>query len=111
MAMFRVSDTIRHTETPEDGILLDVHGGQLFCRSVHRGFAEVSHPRTCSARKRHLARMDIPMDKTNETALSYRLLVTRKRHSETVLTPSGLSTRWEWVIQAGDSKVAVLQCD
>lgn len=32
--MFRVSDTIRRTETPDGGILLDVHHGQMFCLNV-----------------------------------------------------------------------------
>ena len=29
--MFRVSDTIRRTDTLDGGILLDVHHGQMFC--------------------------------------------------------------------------------
>ena len=32
--MFRVSDTIRQTETDDGGILLDVHHGQMFCLNV-----------------------------------------------------------------------------
>ena len=32
--MFRVSDTIRRTETPDGGILLDVHHGQMFCLNI-----------------------------------------------------------------------------
>jgi len=32
--MFRVSETIRHTETADGGILLDVHHGQMFCLNV-----------------------------------------------------------------------------
>ena len=32
--MFRVSDTIRWTETADGGILLDVHHGQMFCLNV-----------------------------------------------------------------------------
>jgi hypothetical protein len=32
--MFRVSDTIRRTETADGGILLDVHHGQMFCLNV-----------------------------------------------------------------------------
>ena len=32
--MFRISDTIRRTETADGGILLDVHHGQMFCLNV-----------------------------------------------------------------------------
>lgn len=32
--MFRVSDTIRRTETADGGILLDVHHGQMFCLNI-----------------------------------------------------------------------------
>lgn len=32
--MFRVSDTIRRTETADGGILLDIHHGQMFCLNV-----------------------------------------------------------------------------
>ena len=32
--MFRVSDTIRRTETADGGILLDVHHGQMFCLNL-----------------------------------------------------------------------------
>jgi hypothetical protein len=32
--MFRVSDSIRRTETPDGGILLDVHHGTMFCLNV-----------------------------------------------------------------------------
>jgi hypothetical protein len=32
--MFRVSDSIRRTKTPDGGILLDVHHGQIFCLNV-----------------------------------------------------------------------------
>jgi Coenzyme PQQ synthesis protein D (PqqD) len=32
--MFRVSDTIRRTETADGGILLDVHHGRMFCLNV-----------------------------------------------------------------------------
>lgn len=32
--MFRISETIRRTETPDGGILLDVHQGQMFCLNV-----------------------------------------------------------------------------
>jgi hypothetical protein len=35
--MLRVSDTVRHTETAEGGILLDVHQGQMFCLNVVGG--------------------------------------------------------------------------
>jgi hypothetical protein len=34
MTMFRISDTIRRTETPDGGILLDVHRGQMFCMNL-----------------------------------------------------------------------------
>jgi hypothetical protein len=33
-AMFRISDTIRRTETVDGGILLDIHHGQMFCLNV-----------------------------------------------------------------------------
>jgi coenzyme PQQ synthesis protein D (PqqD) len=33
-AMFRISDTIRRTETADGGILLDVHHGQMFCLNI-----------------------------------------------------------------------------
>jgi len=32
--MFRISDTIRRTETVDGGILLDIHHGQMFCLNV-----------------------------------------------------------------------------
>ena len=32
--MFRISDTIRRTETVDGGILLDVHHGQMFSLNV-----------------------------------------------------------------------------
>lgn len=32
--MFRLSDTIRRTETIDGGILLDIHHGQMFCLNV-----------------------------------------------------------------------------
>jgi hypothetical protein len=32
--MFRISDTIRRTETADGGVLLDVHYGQMFCLNV-----------------------------------------------------------------------------
>ena len=32
--MFRISDTIRRTQTVDGGILLDIHHGQLFCLNV-----------------------------------------------------------------------------
>lgn len=32
--MYRISDTIRRTETQDGGILLDVHHGQMFCLNV-----------------------------------------------------------------------------
>lgn len=32
--MFRISDTIRRTETSDGGILLDVHHGRMFCLNV-----------------------------------------------------------------------------
>lgn len=32
--MLRLSDTVRRTETPDGGILLDVHHGQMFCLNV-----------------------------------------------------------------------------
>ncbi|HET8922536.1 MAG TPA: PqqD family protein [Candidatus Acidoferrum sp.] len=32
--MFKLSDTIRRTQTAEGGILLDVHHGQMFCLNV-----------------------------------------------------------------------------
>ena len=32
--MFRVSETIRRTETADGGILLDVHHGQMFCLNI-----------------------------------------------------------------------------
>jgi hypothetical protein len=32
--MFRISDTIRRTETADGGILLDVHHGQMFSLNV-----------------------------------------------------------------------------
>ena len=34
VAMFRISDAIRRTETEDGGILLDVHHGQMFCLNV-----------------------------------------------------------------------------
>ena len=33
-AMFRISDTIRRTETVDGGILLDIHHGQMFCLNI-----------------------------------------------------------------------------
>jgi hypothetical protein len=33
-AMFRISDTIRRTETVDGGVLLDIHHGQMFCLNV-----------------------------------------------------------------------------
>ena len=33
-AMFRISDTIRRTQTVDGGILLDIHHGQMFCLNV-----------------------------------------------------------------------------
>ena len=32
--MFRISHTIRRTETADGGILLDVHHGQMFCLNI-----------------------------------------------------------------------------
>lgn len=32
--MFRVSDTVRRTETQDGEILLDVHHGQMFCLNI-----------------------------------------------------------------------------
>ena len=32
--MFRISDTIRRTETVDGGILLDIHHGQMFCLNI-----------------------------------------------------------------------------
>jgi coenzyme PQQ synthesis protein D (PqqD) len=32
--VFRISDTIRRTETADGGILLDVHHGQMFCLNI-----------------------------------------------------------------------------
>ncbi len=32
--MFRMSDTIRRTQTVDGGILLDIHHGQMFCLNV-----------------------------------------------------------------------------
>jgi hypothetical protein len=32
--MYRISDTIRRTETVDGGILLDIHHGQMFCLNV-----------------------------------------------------------------------------
>ena len=32
--MFKVSDTIRRTQTMDGGILLDVHHGQMFCLNI-----------------------------------------------------------------------------
>jgi hypothetical protein len=32
--MFKVSDTIRRTQTLDGGILLDVHHGQMFCLNI-----------------------------------------------------------------------------
>lgn len=32
--MFRISDTIRRTETADGGVLLDVHHGRMFCLNV-----------------------------------------------------------------------------
>jgi hypothetical protein len=32
--MFRISDTIRRTQTVDGGILLDVHHGQMFCLNI-----------------------------------------------------------------------------
>lgn len=32
--MFRLSDTIRRTETIDGGILLDIHHGQMFCLNL-----------------------------------------------------------------------------
>jgi len=32
--MFKLSDTIRHTQTQDGGILLDIHHGQMFSLNV-----------------------------------------------------------------------------
>ena len=32
--MFRISDTIRRTQTVDGGILLDIHHGQMFCLNI-----------------------------------------------------------------------------
>lgn len=32
--MFRVSDTIRRTQTVDGGILLDIHHGRMFCLNL-----------------------------------------------------------------------------
>jgi Coenzyme PQQ synthesis protein D (PqqD) len=32
--MFRISDTIRQTQTVDGGVLLDVHHGQMFCLNL-----------------------------------------------------------------------------
>ncbi len=32
--MFRISDTIRRTQTVDGGILLDVHHGEMFCLNI-----------------------------------------------------------------------------
>ena len=32
--MYRISDTIRRTQTTDGGILLDIHHGQMFCLNV-----------------------------------------------------------------------------
>jgi len=32
--MFKISNTIRRTETVDGGILLDIHHGQMFCLNV-----------------------------------------------------------------------------
>ena len=32
--MFKVSDTIRRTQTMDGGILLDIHHGQMFCLNI-----------------------------------------------------------------------------
>ncbi len=32
--MFKVSDTIRRTQTVDGGILLDIHHGQIFCLNI-----------------------------------------------------------------------------
>ncbi|MHB8500725.1 MAG: PqqD family protein [Candidatus Acidiferrales bacterium] len=32
--MFRISETIRQTQTMDGGILLDVHHGQMFCLNI-----------------------------------------------------------------------------
>ena len=32
--MFRISDTIRRTETADGGIVLDIHHGQMFCLNI-----------------------------------------------------------------------------
>jgi len=34
IAMFRIRDTIRRTETVDGGILLDIHHGQMFCLNI-----------------------------------------------------------------------------
>jgi Coenzyme PQQ synthesis protein D (PqqD) len=34
LTMFKVSGTIRRTETADGGILLDIHHGQMFCLNV-----------------------------------------------------------------------------
>ena len=34
ITMFRISDTIRRTETQDGGVLLDVHHGQMFCLNI-----------------------------------------------------------------------------
>jgi len=36
--MFKVSDTIRRTQTVDGGILLDIHHGQMFCLNIFRRF-------------------------------------------------------------------------
>lgn len=32
--MYRIADTIRHADTTDGGILLDVHHGRMFCLNV-----------------------------------------------------------------------------
>jgi hypothetical protein len=32
--MYRLSDTIRRTQTVDGGILLDIHHGQMFCLNI-----------------------------------------------------------------------------
>jgi len=69
--MFRISDTIRRTETVDGGILLDVHHGQMFSLNVvgakilelmQRGYDETSIAAEISrdyGAKREVVRADV----------------------------------------------------
>jgi predicted flavoprotein YhiN len=89
MSIFKISDTIRRTQTVDGGILLDVHHGQMFCvNAIGAKVLELLERRCDESRIADEISHDYGADRETVRADVIEFIETLQKHH--ILQPGGM---------------------